>query len=86
MEALDRDYLDYCREREQQFHQDFDNWRNQRHGNHEPLQTGMTQTGQSKDPTGTLELTNEATDSLESEPDSMGASTLGTTSSGRRRN
>lgn len=27
IEALDRDYADYCREREQQFHEDFDNWR-----------------------------------------------------------
>jgi hypothetical protein len=30
MSALDRDYADYCREREQQFHQDFDNWRSNR--------------------------------------------------------
>ena len=30
MEALDRDYEDYCREREQQFHSDFDNWRSNR--------------------------------------------------------
>ena len=27
MQSLDRDYADYCREREQQFHQDFDSWR-----------------------------------------------------------
>jgi hypothetical protein len=27
IEALDRDYADYCREREQQFHEDFDSWR-----------------------------------------------------------
>ena len=27
MNALDRDYADYCREREQQFHQNFDQWR-----------------------------------------------------------
>jgi hypothetical protein len=27
MRALDRDYEDYCGEREQQFHQDFDSWR-----------------------------------------------------------
>ena len=80
MAALDRDYADYCAEREQQFHQDFDSWRNQRRGNHQPLQTGMTQTGQSKDPSGTLELTNEAGDNLETEPDSTAAATLGTTS------
>ena len=30
MQALDRDYEDYCREREQQFHQDFDSWRQNR--------------------------------------------------------
>lgn len=30
MSALDRDYEDYCREREQQFHQDFDSWRRNR--------------------------------------------------------
>ncbi|MFL6786586.1 MAG: hypothetical protein ACJ8E0_09995 [Sphingomicrobium sp.] len=30
MGALDRDYEDYCREREQQFHQDFDSWRQNR--------------------------------------------------------
>ena len=30
MRALDRDYEDYCREREQQFHQDFDSWRQSR--------------------------------------------------------
>ncbi|MFL6721506.1 MAG: hypothetical protein ACJ8FT_06855 [Sphingomonas sp.] len=32
MQALDRDYEDYCREREQQFHQDFDSWRRNRQG------------------------------------------------------
>ena len=30
LEALDRDYEDYCREREQQFHQDFESWRSNR--------------------------------------------------------
>jgi len=30
MQSLDRDYQDYCREREQQFHQDFDSWRQNR--------------------------------------------------------
>ena len=30
MDALDRDYQDYCRERQQQFHQDFDSWRRNR--------------------------------------------------------
>jgi hypothetical protein len=32
LEALDRDYEEYCREREQQFHQDFGSWRQQRQG------------------------------------------------------
>ncbi|HET9812499.1 MAG TPA: hypothetical protein VFP57_02425 [Sphingomicrobium sp.] len=32
MAELDRDYGDYCREREQQFHQDFDSWRRNRQG------------------------------------------------------
>ncbi|HJR82334.1 MAG TPA: hypothetical protein VJ775_00240, partial [Sphingomicrobium sp.] len=30
MSQLDRDYADYCREREQQFNQDFDSWRRSR--------------------------------------------------------
>jgi hypothetical protein len=32
MAQLDQDYDDYCREREQQFNQDFDSWRNTRQG------------------------------------------------------
>ena len=84
MQALDRDYQDYCREREQQFHSDFDSWRSQRGGNNPgPLRTGMTGTGQSLDPTGTLELTNEATDNEEPVPDPTDAATLGTNSSDR---
>jgi hypothetical protein len=81
IEALDRDYEEYCREREQQFHQDFESWRRQRQANPSPLQTGMTQTGgQSQEPADTLELTTETI------ADPMGAATLGTTSSrsGRR--
>ena len=86
MEALDRDYADYCREREQQFHQDFDSWRTQRGNNPGPLRTGMAQTGQSHDPSGTLELTNEATENAEPQADPMDAATLGTNSgSGGRR-
>jgi hypothetical protein len=84
MEALDRDYSDYCREREQQFHSDFDAWRSRRQGNQEPLRTGMTQTAQSGDPTGELELSEEMADPPQAQPDAMGAATLGTTS-GRRR-
>jgi hypothetical protein len=82
MAALDADYADYCREREQQFHQDFDAWRNQKHGNPQPLQAGMTQPGMSKDPEGTLELTNES--QSQGQPDAMADATLGA-SSGRNR-
>jgi hypothetical protein len=77
--ALDREYEEYCREREQQFHQDFDKWRSQRSGNNPgPLRTGMTQTGQSHDPSGTLELTNEATDNADPKADPIDSATLGT--------
>jgi hypothetical protein len=39
MEALDRDYAEYCQEREQRFHQDFDSWRRNRltHGSEEEI-------------------------------------------------
>ena len=84
MRALDRDYADYCREREQQFHSDFDAWRNQRRGNQQVLQTGMTQTSQSGDPTGEFELSSEMIDPQQDQPDPMGTGTLGTTT-GRRR-
>ena len=84
MSELDRDYEDYCREREQQFHSDFDAWRRQRHGNPGPLRTGMTQTGMSHEPSGELELTNPATTG-QAEPDPMATATLGTTSGGRKR-
>ena len=38
MQALDRDYADYCREREQQFHSDFDSWRRNRGQNQQSPQ------------------------------------------------
>jgi hypothetical protein len=80
---LDRDYQDYCRERELQFHRDFDDWRRQKYGNPQPLQTGMTQTGMSHDPSGEFELTTEAsTDASGSDP--VADATLGTNSSGTR--
>jgi hypothetical protein len=82
MDALDRDYADYCRERETRFHQDFDAWRSQRGGNNPgPLRTGTAQTGQSHDPTGMLELTNEAGDNAEPVVDPIDSATLGTNSS-----
>jgi len=85
IQALDRDYADYCREREEQFHRDFDEWRGRRHGNPEPLRTGMTQAGLSQDPSGELQLTTEAQSPNEPQQDPMAAATLGTTSGGRRR-
>ena len=80
IEALDRDYAEYRREREEQFQQEFDSWRRSRRANPQPVQAGMTGTGQPQEPTEPLELTNEA------HADPMGAATLGTTSSttGRR--
>jgi hypothetical protein len=84
MEALDRDYADYCREREQQFHQEFDNWRSQRRSNPQPLQTGMAQTGMSHDPTGMTQAeATQATNAAEDVQDPVDTATLGT-SSGRR--
>ena len=44
MQALDRDYEDYCRERERQFHQDFDSWRASRQA-----QFGLQHPGQPTD-------------------------------------
>jgi hypothetical protein len=84
MDALDRDYADYCREREQQFHSDFDNWRSQRRENQGPLRTGMTQTAQTGDPTGELELSDEMRDPRADQPDPMETATLGAISSRKR--
>jgi hypothetical protein len=85
MSELDRDYADYCREREQQFHQDFDSWRQQRHANYQPLRTGMTQSGMSHDPEGGVQVATEGM-ADEGNTDAMGDATLGTntTSSTRR--
>ena len=85
MHALDQDYADYCREREQQFHSDFDSWRSQRHSNHQPLRTGMAQTGLSHDPSGELQLTTENQSPAEPQQDPMAAATLGTNSSSRKK-
>ena len=80
MAALDRDYEDYCREREQQFHRDFDEWRTRRAGNPQPLRTGMTQSGISHDPSGEYQLTTESIVGR-AEPDPTSEATLGTNSS-----
>jgi hypothetical protein len=80
IDALDRDYADYCREREQQFHSDFDDWRRQRAGNPQPLRTGMTQSGISHDPSGEYQLTTESIVGSAA-PDPTSEATLGTNSS-----
>ena len=78
MRALDNDYADYCREREQQFHSDFDNWRRSRR-QEAPV-------GEAAE----LELTQERVLAAEdSTPSPTGEATLGTsnsenTSRGRR--
>jgi hypothetical protein len=83
MRELDRDYEEYRRERGQQFHDDFTAWRDGKRSNHQPLRTGMTQTGLHNEPTGTRELSGEsAGESIDADP--MAAATLGTTSSGGR--
>jgi hypothetical protein len=83
IEALDRDYADYCFEREQQFHEDFDAWRRRRRTNPEPFETGMIQTGQPDEVCGTLELTSKEAVGPARGPDPMDAATLGTTTGGR---
>jgi len=77
MSELDRDYQDYCREREQRFHQDFDAWRQQRHANYQPLRTGMTQSGMSHDPSGQVQVATEG-EADTSATDPMATATLGT--------
>ena len=47
MQSLDRDYQDYCREREQQFHQDFDSWRQGRQGQMSQAQSSSAPSGSS---------------------------------------
>jgi hypothetical protein len=85
MSELDRDYADYCREREQQFHSEFDQWRRQKYGNPQPLRTGMTQTGMSHDPSGMTQAAEENSPETASEVSATGAATLGTNSEGRTR-
>ena len=73
IDALDRDYADYCREREQQFHHDFDNWRQNRQPNREAT-AGAAE--------GELELTHERAIGEEGNtPSPMSEATLGTNNS-----
>lgn len=72
--SLDQDYADYCREREQQFHSDFDNWRRSRQ-----------QPGRQNNAVGAeaeLELTHERALAGEGNtPSPVGEATLGTNNS-----
>jgi hypothetical protein len=81
MAALDRDYEEYCREREAQFHRDFDDWRSRRRSSPEPLQTGMSQTGLSSDPSGITQAEIETAPGTANEPDAIADATLGTNNS-----
>lgn len=85
MSELDRDYADYCRDREQQFHSEFDEWRRQRHASPQPLRTGMTQSGLSADPTGVTQAEAETSPESLEEENPMATATLGTTSSSKGR-
>jgi len=82
MSELDRDYQDYCREREEQFHREFGEWRRQKYGNPQPLQPGMTQTGISHDPSGATQAIEEGTGVTPVESDPTATATLGTNSGG----
>jgi hypothetical protein len=82
MQELDRDYDEFRREREQQFHHEFSAWRRQRTGNRQPLQPGRTQTAPTTDPSGAMEIARESGAEPINEPDAMGAATSGTNLSG----
>ena len=82
MSEIDRDYQEYCREREQQFHREFNDWRQQKYGNPQPLQTGMTQTGLSHDPSGATQAIEEGAGSTPATSDPTATATLGNNSGG----
>ena len=78
MQSLDRDYEDYCREREQQFHQDFDSWRQ----NRQQQRGSQGQPGGSSEQV--MELDNPTAESGETQgagSSPTGAATLGTNNS-----
>jgi hypothetical protein len=83
MNALDRDYEDYCREREQQFHQDFDSWRSKRQGRGSgSQQTGHGGRNDEMELTAENELTHaRAMAGQGNTPSPEGAATLGTNNS-----
>ncbi len=94
LEALDRDYEEYCREREQQFHQDFDSWRRSR----QPQSGGSPRTTQAdsassgsdellleRDTSGvTTQAPQEPQTTVDAESSGTLGSTQGTRTSGRR--
>ena len=82
MRSLDRDYEDYCREREQQFHQDFDSWRQKRQQQQPPMgESGQRQGQRSQMPV--MDLDTPAVEGAETmAPNSpMADATLGTNNS-----
>lgn len=68
IEALDREYQDYCREREAKFHQEFDSWRQGRRSGQsgQPGTPGESMSGQDA-PADSGELTLEASDRVAGE-------------------
>jgi hypothetical protein len=89
MQSLDRDYQDYCREREQQFHRDFDSWRQTRQQQPQGQQGAMSQQpSQGGSSNETLELSDPKinnpaaqTSEPQSSPDPMATATMGTNNS-----
>jgi hypothetical protein len=81
MAELDRDYEDYCREREQAFHRDFEDYRRTKYGNPQPLRTGMTQSGIDHDPSGMDEAAEDSSAASPMGADPTADATLGTNSS-----
>ena len=74
MSELDRDYQDYCREREQQFHREFNDWRTRRQS-----RSGTDETSAYA---GELELTHERALAEEGNtPTPAADATLGTNNS-----
>lgn len=85
IDALDRDYEEYCREREQQFHQSFDSWRRNRQ---QGQQGGPSASGGAGEPDELL-LKETATTNAPQEPVGTGneqsPATLGTVPGGSGR-
>ncbi|HET7604700.1 MAG TPA: hypothetical protein VFK28_01350 [Sphingomicrobium sp.] len=75
MSELDRDYEEYCRECEQQFHRDFDSWRQNRGQRDNGTKAAAAETGE-------LELTQDrALAGQGNTPSPIDAATLGTNNS-----